>query len=137
MKRCVSYFSLLVLLLALAGTASVSATGSERATHERGFDLGFDGKYRHGKPVKVKNFTFSAFTVDCDEGSKTDASATLPAMKVKRRAFGDTFKDQGMKTAVTGKYNKALTKVKGTLRVRGKVNGLKGCDSGVVEWVTN
>ena len=137
MKRYISYFSLLALLVALAGTATVSASGSERAAHQRGFDLGFDGKYRHGKPVKVKNFTFSAFTVDCADGNKTDASDTLPAMKVKRRKFHGTFKDHGMKTIVHGKYNKALTKVKGTLQVKGKVNGLQGCDSGAVDWVTN
>jgi hypothetical protein len=114
-----------------SGTAGVSS---------RGFDLGFDGKYRHGHPVKVKNFTFSFIDVKCDGGAATQASnsdAPLPAMKVKRRKFHGAFNDHGMKTAVTGKYAKSLKKVTGTLRVTGKVGGLTHCDSGTVRWETN
>src|SRR6476659_3239812 len=139
MKRRFPFLAILVLIAALAATAIASAETAGSSAAHRGFDLGFDGKYRHGRPVKVKNFTFSGIDVKCDSGDTTASNSgnPLPAMKVKQRKFGGTFKDQGMKTAVTGKYNKALSKVKGTLQVTGKVGGLKRCDSGVVKWVTN
>jgi hypothetical protein len=139
MKRCVPFLSLVVLLTALAGGGAASAETAQSDAAHRGFLLGFDGKYRHGRPVKVKNFTFSEVDVKCTDGDTTASNSAnpLPAMKVKHRKFGGTFRDQGMKTAVTGKYSKTLSKVTGTLHVTGKVGGLKGCDSGVVHWVTN
>lgn len=128
-----------LLVLVLIAVAAFAATAGAESSHSKGgFSLGFDGKYRHHKPVKVKNFQFSSLPIKCDQGdSSASSNGSLPSMKVKHLKFHGTFRDHGTRTEVHGRYNKQLTKVKGTLRLSGKYSGLTGCDSGAVKWVTN
>lgn len=129
--------SFVVAVLILTALFSASALASGSSSVKGGFLLGFDAKYSHGKPKKVKNFHYSSLPLKCSQGNPSASGGPLPSMRVKRRKFHGTFRDHGTKTEVHGRYNKALSKVKGTLQVSGKYAGFKGCDSGKVKWVTN
>jgi hypothetical protein len=113
----------------LAGPAAASA-GSK-------FPLSFISVTRGDKPVKVKRFQFTGAPVQCAEGTTTYSTPRpLARMKVKHRKFSGTFTKRGTKIRVTGKYKRNLSKVRGTLKVTGKVDGYTRCNSGKLRWKT-
>jgi hypothetical protein len=129
MKRLLS-----VLVLGLC-LAPVTALASKPKA-----DVGFTGTYKHGQPVLVTEFTYYSVVLKCKEGQTTasNSGSPLPGMKVNDQGvFKGRFSDAGTKTLVKGKYNAALTKVTGTLRIKGKYAGYTGCDSSKLKWVTN
>ncbi|HET6831925.1 MAG TPA: hypothetical protein VFH44_11315 [Solirubrobacterales bacterium] len=114
--------------IGLAGPAAAS-TG--------GFPLSFISVTRGDKPVKVKRFQFSGAPVKCAEGTTTySTQRPLSRMKVRHREFGGTFTRRGTRIRVTGKYKRNLSKVTGTLKVTGKVDGYTRCSSGRLRWKT-
>jgi hypothetical protein len=131
MKRVLSVLVLVLVLCLVPVTALASKPKA---------DVGFDGTYKHGQPVLVTDFTYYSVGLKCKEGPATasNSGSPLPEMKVNDQGvFKGRFNDAGTKTVVKGKYNRALTKVTGTLRVKGNYSGYTACDSGKLKWVTN
>jgi hypothetical protein len=121
----------LVLIFSLASVAEAAAPSA---------DVSFDGTYKDGRPVEVTSFTYYSVSLACKEGPATasNSGSPLPAMKVNGKGkFKGKFNSGGAKTAVTGRYNRKLTKVRGTLKIKGSYGGYTGCDSGKLKWVTN
>jgi hypothetical protein len=111
---------------AKGGEASVSATVATR----------------HGKPKRVKNFEIHGLLVECTEDTITYGAGPLSAMRVKRdRSFSKNFIFDGgdRKLHVEGRFNRAVTKLTGRLRLTGGWPGdeppLTNCDSGVEKFV--
>jgi hypothetical protein len=131
-----------IVLAACAAAGLLVAAPLAGARTERkltAFNLSFVGVYKHGKPVKVKNFVYSSIPLVCDE----DTTAYSPSEKFEpmrvndERRFRGTLKVDGITSKVVGRYKRDLSKVTGTLRARGSFDTFTGCDSGEVRWVTN
>jgi hypothetical protein len=124
--------STVALTLVLGGILAPAAS-SHRAIEPA---VSFGASYIHGQPVKVRHFVYSNVAVSCNEGAATANNFThpLPAMKIDHRTFEGSIDHRGRQVELTGRYNKQLTKIKGTLRVQGNVAGLTGCDSGRLRW---
>jgi hypothetical protein len=121
----------LVLLLCLAPVAQAA---KPRA------DVGFDGNYKHQRPVEVTDFTYYSVALKCNEGPTTasNSASPLPSMSVNSEGkFKGKFSADGIKTVVKGKYARDLSKVSGTLQIKGDYAGYTKCDSGKLKWVTN
>ena len=131
-----------IVLAACAAAALLVAAPLAGARTEgklTAFNLSFVGIYKHGKPVKVKNFMYFSIPLECTEGGTAySPSAKFEPMKVNdRRKFKGTLKVDGITSKVVGRYKRDLSKVTGTLRATGSFNAFTGCDSGKVRWVTN
>ena len=129
-----------ILLAACAAAALLVAAplaGARTETKLTAFSLSFDGVYKHGKPVKVKNFMYSSIPLDCTEGGTTySPSAKFKPMKVNRKLkFKGTLKVDGITSKVVGKYKRNLSKITGTLKATGSFDMFTGCNSGRVRWV--
>ena len=111
---------------AKGGEASISAS------------LGF----HNGKPKSIKRFEIHGLLVACTEDTITYGAGPLSAMKIKAdRTFSKNFVFDGgdRKLHVEGKLNRAVTKIKGQLRLTGAWPGdeppLTNCDSGIEKFV--
>jgi hypothetical protein len=101
----------------------------------------FTAVIRDGEPVKVKGFVFTDIILRCTEGDLIvgNNGNPLPGIKVKKNRFGATFKPDGQKVKVNGKFAKDAKSARGKLRIQGDFVDNSGapftsCDSGKVKW---
>jgi len=130
----------MIVIVATAALAAAPLTGAGASPAGKrllAFGLSFDGIYKHGKPVKVRNFVYSNLALQCNEGQTTySPSAKFKPMDVNRkRRFKGTLKVDGMTSKVVGRYKRNLSKIAGTLKATGSFEGKTGCTSGEVRWV--
>ena len=124
-------------LLALTAVIALAAPSAGVATDRgRPFTLGFESITRDDVPIKVKNFVFKNLPMKCDEGNLLySAPKRFSIMEVNdRRKFSGKEKFSGVKVKVTGKYKRNLTKVKGTIKAKGKTDGYTDCSSEKLRW---
>jgi hypothetical protein len=128
MKRLLTVLVPLLCLVPVAQAAMPTA------------DVSFNGSYKHKRPVEVTDFTYYSVAMDCEEGATTasNSGSPLSSMSVSSKGkFKGKFSADGIKTVVKGKYAKDLSKVSGTLQIKGDYAGYTKCDSGKQKWVTN
>ena len=125
-------FAILIAVLASTALVAVPSAGAKATA----FTLSFDGVYKAGKPIAVKNFVYSNLLLTCDEGSTTySAPKRFPKMNVNEDLkFRGTLVVRGVRSKVVGKYRKDLSKVTGTLKASGDLRGLTNCSSGKAPW---
>jgi len=125
-----------VALLAAAAIVVAPAAAADNGRDVATFSLSFDGVYKKGLPVKVKNFVYSNLPLKCGEGT-TYYSAPQKFKKMKVNAklkFKGTLAVDGVKSKVVGKYKRNLSKITGTIKASAKTGPLAGCNSGKVKW---
>ncbi len=128
---------LAILVAALMTAALIAAPSAGAGTAKAdAFSLGFDGVYKAGKPVKVKNFVYSNLPLTCTEGSTTYSTPKkFPKMKLNEKLkFKGTLVAGGVTSKVVGKYKRNLSKITGTLKATGDTNGFTNCKSGKIRW---
>ncbi len=133
--------SLVALVVATALVAGpIAGAGARTGASDRlvTFGISFDGVYKKGKPVKVKNLVYSNLNLVCDEGNVIySPSKKFPRMDVNRKLkFHGTLKVDGVTSKVAGKYKRDLSKVTGTVRATGDFGGGTNCN-GKIPWQTN
>lgn len=138
MKRIIT---LATALAVVAIPASASAGGTSdaagRALARGGQDLSitFVIKTLGGKPVEIDKFKFSNLTATCDGSQMVDVDGKIGSMKVNDKGkFDGKVAKGGGKVLVEGDSNSKGTRVEGTIRAKGTLGGLNGCDSGKVKW---
>jgi hypothetical protein len=148
MKRLfigVACAALLVPSLA-SGSSASSVTG--HAKGEPQFRITFRIAIRKGKPRKVTNLRFRNAFAECDSGPTPGVEFEVgkpglgPYRVNNRRKFGKTFPVLWSKrgtpngnVTVKGRFNRRITKARGTLRATGSPTGYTGCDTGRIPWV--
>jgi hypothetical protein len=101
----------------------------------------FTAVIRDGEPVKVKGFEFKNIILRCTEGNLivSNKGNPLPGIGVKNNRFGATFKPDGQKVKVNGKFSTDAKTARGKLRIQGDYVDNTGapftsCDSGKVKF---
>lgn len=142
-----------LLVPSLASGSSATSVTSAAGHAKRGdeFAIQFTVILRRGKPRKIKKLTFQNALAQCETGGNVDFEFPPPGLgpyKVnKRRRFGrkfpvvwatDTMARRGTangSVAVKGRFNRRVSRVRGTLRAKGSPEGSTGCDTGRIRWV--
>ena len=137
-RRNVSTLIALVAAAALLATPLAGADSDAGGKRLISFGLSFDGVYKRGKPVKVKNLVYSNLGMTCDGGGYIySPSKKFPKLDVNRKLkFRGTLKVDGITSRVVGKYKRNLSKVTGTVRATGETAGRTNC-SAKIEWETD
>lgn len=94
-------------------------------------------RLKNGKAVKVKKFEWHNLVGTCARGSTSATTGEFPsAITVKDGSFSATGKlnHGAMTVKVSGTFKHQNTRMAGHLRVRGKVAGCSGIDTGTVKW---
>lgn len=128
------------MLSALVGALTLSLTaGAAGAKKAERADLSvsFIAVTQNGHPVAVKKVRFRRLTATCTQGD-VRLHGRLPRMPVNHRRFGNTFRSEGHRVEIHGRFRHHNRVAKGTLRLQGKVklNGKRytHCDSGKQRW---
>ena len=128
----------LIAIVAAASLAAAPIAGAGNGERLVSFGISFDGVYKRGKPVKVKNLVYSNLGMTCDGGGYIySPSKKFPKLDVNRKLkFRGTLKVDGITSRVVGKYKRNLSKVTGTVRATGDTAGRTNC-SAKIEWETD
>lgn len=124
----------IAILLAAAAPAGAS-TASYTGTFADGGSISFKAVARHGKVVRVKEFSWSDVPAACKQGA-VSYSAGLPySLGVAARLFSMTASDGGLVQSVSGRFTNHRRHANGSLSAFGVFGlGQTGCSTGKLAW---